>query len=390
MLYQPDNICVTQDYVYVQEDPNGYSFAAALPYVHDARIYQYDIQTGAFVQFIELNHHRSAVDSLTYNRNSAGTGYSRSGIGSWEYGAMIDLSTVDIPNAFMICLQPHTWRYPEFSGVDGGTLRPSEKQGSLLITLTNVPRVKVTPPVVSTDTICAGTATTLNATAGSTFWATNGTVYHWYTTPSGGTPIFTGSSYNSTPLATTTTFYVEAEVEGNVSATRTPVTVLVNQVPTQPALMQNGTVLTSSSTTGNQWYRNGVLMPGVTTPSINITQDGYYSVTVTQNGCTSIASVEVFMNVTSVEESVLLNNVRVFPNPNEGMFTINFKSTDVTESFRVDVVNSIGQIVYTERVTNFNGNYSQQLDLSAEADGVYIINIFTDNGTFQQQLVKQH
>ncbi|MGL5889406.1 MAG: T9SS type A sorting domain-containing protein [Bacteroidia bacterium] len=388
-LYQPDNICVTQDYVYVQEDPNGYSFAAALPYVHDARIYQYDIQTGAFVQFLELDHHRSAVDSAVYNRNSAGTAFSRSGTGSWEYGAMIDLSSVDIPNAFMICLQPHTWRYPEFSGVDGGTLRPNEKQGSLLITVTNVPRVKITTPVVVTDTLCNGNTAVLSATGGNSYWATNGTRYHWYTQPTGGLPVFTGSTYNTPVLTTNVTYYVETEVDGVVGSSRTPVPVIVNQTPAQPVINQNGTSLVSSSTVGNQWYRNGVLIPNATTPTILITQDGYYTVIVTINGCPSPVSNEIFMNVTSVEESALINNVRVFPNPNDGTFTINFIS-EPSEIFNIEVVNSIGQVVYTEKVANYNGRYNQQLDLSTNADGVYIVNIYTDNGIFQQQLVKQH
>ena len=389
-LYQPDNICVTQDYVYVQEDPNGYSFAAALPYVHDARIYQYDIQTGAWTTLMEFNHRRSSVDSATYNRNSAGTAHSRSGIGSWEYGAMIDLTPVEIPNAFLICLQPHTWRYPEFSGVDGGTLRPNEKQGSMLITVTNIPRVKITTPVVTADSICSGNTAVLSATGGNSFWATNGTRYHWYTQPSGGTPVFTGSTFNTPALSTNVTYYVEVEVDGVVGSTRTPVTATVNQIPAMPVVNQNGTVLVSSSTVGNQWHRNGVAIAGATTPSIVVTQDGYYSVVVTINGCPSPASQEVFMNVTSVEETVLNNNVRVFPNPNDGSFTINFNSSEPTESFRVEVVNSVGQTVYTEKVARFNGRYNQQLNLSMEADGVYIVNIYTDNGVFQQQLVKQH
>jgi hypothetical protein len=185
------------------------------------------------------------------------------------------------------------------------------------------------------------------------------------------------------------TVTVETEVDGVVGSSRTPVAVSVNQTPAQPVINQNGTVLVSNSTVGNQWYRNGVIIPGAVTPSIVITQDGYYTVVVTLNDCPSPVSNEIFMNVTSVEESALLNNVRVFPNPNEGTFTINFIS-EPSENFSVEVVNGIGQVVYNEKVANFNGRYNQQLDLSSNADGVYIVNIYTDKGVFQQQLVKQN
>src|SRR5690606_35262248 len=50
------------------------------------------------------------------------------------------------------------------------------------------------------------------------------------------------------------------------------------------------TTLTSSAVSGNQWYRNGVLIPGETGQSIIVTQGGNYTVSVTVNGCTSTSA----------------------------------------------------------------------------------------------------
>jgi hypothetical protein len=388
-LYQPDNICVTEDYVYVQEDPNGYTFPAALPYVHDARIYQYDIATGAFVQLLEFNHHRTAADSAVYNRNSAGTAFQVSPTGGWEYGSLTDLSNVTgVPNSFLLCLQPHTWRYPEFTAVDGGTVRPNERQGSQLIVLTGLARVKVDAPVSMNDTICPGETATLVASGGTTFWQTNGTVYEWYTQPANGSPVHTGSSFTTAPLAATATYYVETIASGDTSAIRTAVTVVVNPTPATPQISQSGNTLTSSAAAGNQWYRNGILIAGATNQNLVVTLDGYYTVQVTENGCPSIASDEVFMNITAIEQPAMLNDIRIFPNPNQGVFTINFNTDERTESFRVEIVNSIGQVIFKENVTNFAGSYLGDVTIDG-AEGIYFVNIYTDTHSYQQQLIKQ-
>lgn len=125
-----DNIYVGENYLYTQEDPNGYGDET-----HDARIYQYDLRSGAFVTVMELDHRRTAVDAEKYNVG----GPSR--LGGWEYGALIDISDlVGIPDAFMLSLQPHSWRGDRYLAPDGGTRRPNENQASMMMVLTGLPR----------------------------------------------------------------------------------------------------------------------------------------------------------------------------------------------------------------------------------------------------------
>jgi hypothetical protein len=120
-----DNICVTENFVYTQEDPNGYGDET-----HDAYIYQYNIATREFKKVIELDHRRTATDAAKYNVGGA------SRFGSWEYGAMEDISDlIGVPNTFMICVQPHTWVGEAYRNADGGTLRPNEQQASQIIIL---------------------------------------------------------------------------------------------------------------------------------------------------------------------------------------------------------------------------------------------------------------
>lgn len=120
-----DNICVTQNYAYIQEDPNSYGDET-----HDAYIYQYDLNTKELKKVIELDHYRDNAELGAKYLSTTST------FGSWEYGAMIDISeTIGIENTFIVCIQPHTWRLDKFKGVDGGTLRPNENQGSQIIVI---------------------------------------------------------------------------------------------------------------------------------------------------------------------------------------------------------------------------------------------------------------
>lgn len=127
----PDNIYVGTNFLYTQEDPNGYGDET-----HDARIYQYDLRTKAFRTVMELDHRRTAADAARFN-----TGSSLSTFGSWEFGAMEDISDlVGQPDTFLIAIQPHTWRGTRYVNPDGGTLRPTENQASQLIIVRGLPR----------------------------------------------------------------------------------------------------------------------------------------------------------------------------------------------------------------------------------------------------------
>ena len=126
----PDNIMVTQNFVYVQEDPNSYGDET-----HDAFIYQYNIATKELKRVFELDHRRTTADAIKYNPTGS------SSLGSWEYGALIDVSDiVGSENTFMLAIQPHTWRGLKYVNPDKGTLRPSEDQTSQIVLIKGLPK----------------------------------------------------------------------------------------------------------------------------------------------------------------------------------------------------------------------------------------------------------
>ena len=126
----PDNVCVTKNYVYIEEDANAYGDET-----HDAYIYQYNIATKKLKVVVELDHRRTAIDAAKYN------GATSSNLGSWEYGALIDVSEqLGIDDTFLLSIQPHTWTGDKYKNVDGGNGRPNENQASEIVLIKGLAR----------------------------------------------------------------------------------------------------------------------------------------------------------------------------------------------------------------------------------------------------------
>ncbi|SNB19464.1 conserved hypothetical protein [Flavobacterium psychrophilum] len=131
----PDNICVTKNYAYIEEDANDYGDET-----HDGYIYQYNFATKQLKVVVELDHHRTATDAAKYNVITPGTP-TPDRKGSWEYGALIDVSEqLGIEDTFMLSVQSHSWRGARYKGVDGGTNRPNEDQASQIVVFKGLAR----------------------------------------------------------------------------------------------------------------------------------------------------------------------------------------------------------------------------------------------------------
>lgn len=70
--------------------------------------------------------------------------------------------------------------------------------------------------------------------------------------------------------------------------------------------------------------------------------------------------------------------VLIQPNPNDGLFTFQFTVTAVTD-VKVEIVNTLGQVTFTERLNAFVGMYRKEMDLTAQSNGIYYLKV-TRNG----------
>ncbi|WNM18705.1 alkaline phosphatase PhoX [Flavobacterium capsici] len=130
-IINPDNVCVTENYVYIQEDGDSYYAAAQ----HDSYIWQYNIATRELRPWMTMNHQRT---NPSWNAEFNTVNEMR--YGSWEYGAMEDISNViGVPGTFILNIHPHTWQKDAFLNADGSGLNTNKEGGQTLL-IRNVQR----------------------------------------------------------------------------------------------------------------------------------------------------------------------------------------------------------------------------------------------------------
>lgn len=131
-LINPDNLCVTENYVYIQEDGDSYYPGAN----HDSYIWQYSMATKTYKPWLNMKHNRGNAEWFQMFDQSGNLNK----FGSWEYGAMVDVSDlVGIPGTFAVNIHPHTWQKPEFLNADGSGTQ-SNKEGGQIVLIKNVQR----------------------------------------------------------------------------------------------------------------------------------------------------------------------------------------------------------------------------------------------------------
>lgn len=118
-FHSPDNILVTENYAYIQEDPNGYPDTPAK--AHFARLYQYNLNNGELKVVLEADQERAESE-----------GYGTTGK-SWEITGMIDISeTVGVDKTFLLITQNHGWNKDGFTDPNANSDLTNRNEGSVL------------------------------------------------------------------------------------------------------------------------------------------------------------------------------------------------------------------------------------------------------------------
>ncbi|HMG90148.1 MAG TPA: choice-of-anchor tandem repeat GloVer-containing protein [Chryseolinea sp.] len=145
-------------------------------------------------------------------------------------------------------------------------------------------------------------------------------------------------------------------------------------------------VLFSSSTVGNQWFKDGVIMPGETNQTLNVSSTGTYTVQVSIDNCVSEMSLGKTVNITGISVMPFeSNSMFVYPNPAGNTVHVTF-SGQVMEDFSVEIMDMVGQSVYHQRV----GEQKElDIDLSSLRNGTYIMKISTRKTIYFSKVVKQ-
>lgn len=88
------------------------------------------------------------------------------------------------------------------------------------------------------------------------------------------------------------------------------------------------------------------------------------------------------------EKDLALNKIEFAPNPNNGQFNLTFDLPEDQDT-RVMVFDQTGRKVYEELLNNFDGKYSDQIDISSQPSGIYFLIIAQQDKQFTKKIVKQ-
>ena len=100
-----------------------------------------------------------------------------------------------------------------------------------------------------------------------------------------------------------------------------------------------------------------------------------------------IIALETYMNTattscfneTAIAENTITDALTIFPNPTKGVVTLRFE-TLVAQDLNVNILNSLGQQIYTNHLTNHIGLVNEKIDLSSFSEGLYFVKITTNKG----------
>ncbi len=235
-------------------------------------------------------------------------------------------------------------------------------------TYTSTITVAPTPTAASSSTtICSGYGTYIyaNTNAYSVNWDNGATTSSVYVSP------------------TVSTVYTYTAANGSCQAIAT-VTVNVSPSPSQPTVSANGATLTCNpSATGYQWYLNGSPISGETSQTYVATQNGWYSVWISNSsGCQSSSS-SVYVVVTGIQTSASQNGVYISPIPATSYIEI---KTSQYKQLQIRLLDVNGREIMDEHIA-FENNHST-IDISNLQSSVYFIEIIGDNFKSVEKIIK--
>lgn len=186
--------------------------------------------------------------------------------------------------------------------------------------------------------------------------------------------VFNGVTYTQTGLYT----IILANIDGCDS------TVLLNlEVDTfQVAFTVTGYVLTAAGPyITYQWLLNGANIPGATSSTYTITQNGQYQLVGTNaNGCTDTSDAYNVTNYTGIDDiNNIASQINVYPNPVRDVVFINAPlKTDLV------LTDISGKIILQKRE-------AKQISLEGLSPGIYFLRILDKNNHFlkAEKLVKE-
>ena len=238
-----------------------------------------------------------------------------------------------------------------------------------------------TPTVTATSSpavVCLGNQTNITASGAQTYIWMPGSL--------------TGTTISVSPVTSTT--YTVTGISSNGCTDSYPINIAVVSPANLIVYSSETTVCANDAVVylygipaGGIW--SGLGVSGTTfTPSVAGAGSHVCTYTfIDQYGCTATATTSIFVNAcVGISEQSGLNGISFYPNPNDGLFTVNVASSTISE-MKIDIFDLQGRIIYSEMMNGIISGFSKEINLNGIANGAYYIRFSSKNSTATEKLI---
>lgn len=166
------------------------------------------------------------------------------------------------------------------------------------------------------------------------------------------------SGVNSCGIGSESTFFVE-----------------VNPKPETPQIYFDGESLISNALEGNQWYNENGEIEGANSPSLIITEDGYYYCIINTNNC--------YSDTSNIEHVIVSGNNRfrrmrekvlIFPNPASESIYLQIIDQQF-QTAKIEILNNHSKTMLSKHIESSN----ERINITDFPVGMYILRMYVNN-----------
>lgn len=226
----------------------------------------------------------------------------------------------------------------------------------------NLPDIAIT---ASDDQMCSNASVTATAPSGfEHYWWSNGSIEN----PTD----FTGAG----PLTVNVS-------DGSGCAQSNALTFTLLDAPDVPVISVDGSLLTSTTGPGYQWYLDGQPIPGANGPTWWATETGEYFVEhIAANGCTSLSD-PVDLLIVGIGDRSAAEGFAAWPSPTSGDVTVQWP--DASGPVMLRLVDAEGRVVWS---TKQNDGAQGLVPLAALPAGAYSVQVETVTRRWSTRVVR--
>ena len=243
-------------------------------------------------------------------------------------------------------------------------------------TTVNVSNAPIPTVTASATQACSGDVVTLTASTGDSYsWSNGDTTQSIQVTNTG--------SYSVTTTNSDACAGVGASDAVTVTFTATPTAA--------GSFTTNGNIVTFSNTSTGassySWDFGDFTNSSASAPVHAYAVNGNYQVVLTAiNGnCTDTIVLNVAITV-SIEELMGLSNLTIYPNPASETAVISFDNT-LGNSFDIQLIDQLGRVIMSQNGVQASGSNLVTIDLTNLSDGLYSIQLTSNQNTISKRLI---